>query len=298
MEDFKTIFIKKYKEITQENKRFKDITTIKIGGKIKFLVYPRTIKELIKIIKLCQKYGEKYVIIGNGSNVLASDDFFDGVVINTKQLKKLKITKNNLYAECGAMLTSCVLYAKDSGLSSLEWAIGIPGTVGGACVMNAGAFGCELFDYISYVLVFDGKRIKKLYKKDIKYSYRTTDFQKNGNVVLLVKFSLLQKSNIEIAKNIDYFMQKRANLQKISYPNAGSVFKKPSKEVSASQLIDMAGLKGKSFGGAEVSVFHAGFIVNYNNASCKDVLKLIDFISEKVYNIFNIKLELEIVYIG
>ena len=215
MKNFETIFLKKYDKIIEQDKTFKEITTIKIGGKIKFLCLPKTIKELISVIKLCKKFNEKYVVLGNCSNILASDDFFDGVVILTKNLKAIKTTKNGFYVECGVLLGSCVLKSKEIGFSGLEWAIGIPGSVGGACVMNAGAFGCEFFERVEYVLCFDGKRRKKLFKKHINFSYRSTDFQKNGYIVLAVKFLLLQNSCDEIAKNIDFFVQKRAKLQKI-----------------------------------------------------------------------------------
>ena len=298
MEEFEKLLTKKYKDVLYKNKTFKDITTFKIGGGIKYLLCPKTIKEMIGIIKLCKKHNIKHAIIGGGSNVLAGDETYDGVVILTKNINNVKTKNKKVVAECGAYLGKLVLECKHSGLSNLEWAIGIPGTVGGATVMNAGAFENELFDFLEYTIVFDGKRIKKLFKKDIKHSYRTTEFQKSDMVILKAQFWCLQKKEDEIAKNIEFFVQKRAKMQKICEPNAGSVFKKPSKSISASLLLDMAGLKGKQFGGAIVSPVHAGFIVNANNATCKEVQKLIAFILDRVYNIFNIKLELEIVYIN
>ncbi len=298
MNSFENKLLSKYGKIVKQGKTFKEITTFKIGGEIKHLVYPNSMKEFLGVIKLCIKHKVKWVVLGNGSNVLAGDEFFDGVVICSKSLKNIKVKRNCLFAECGAMLFSCVFKSKEKNLSGLEWSVGIPGTVGGAIVMNAGAFENEIFDNLKYVLVFDGKRVKKLNKKNINYSYRLTQFQKSCCVVLGAGFSLLQKTCQEIEKNIDFYMQKRKNLQKICYPNAGSVFKKPQKDLSASMIIDRLGLKGKQIGGAMISKNHAGFIVNINNATCKDVQKLIDFILDKVYNILNIKLELEIVYIS
>lgn len=280
------------------NKSFKDVTTFKIGGKIRYLLYPNTLKELIKVVKLCKEYNKSHIVLGGGSNVLAGDDFFDGVVIKTTKLNKMEFKGKKFIAECGTKLFSCVMESKKMGLSGLEWAVGIPGTVGGACIMNAGAFGYEFFLNLDYVWVFDGKKVKKLRKTEIEHSYRTTSLQNSGLIVLKAQFSLLQKNEEEIVKNIAFFMQKRAKTQKIGYPNAGSVFKKPSKDVSASEIIDRLGIKGKRFGGAMVSPVHAGFIVNVNYATCKDVQKLIAFILDRVYNILNIKLELEIIYIA
>lgn len=294
---FETI-LKTIKCETYYDKSFKDITTFKIGGKIAYLAYPNSIKSFLKIIKLCKKYQKKYIILGAGSNVLAGDDFFDGIVVCTKKLNNIKIKSNKIFAECGLSLGALVLNAQKKCLSNMEWAIGIPGTVGGACFMNAEAFDFQTFDYIEYVLIFDGKRVKKLYKKDIEFGYRFSGFQKNGQIILGACFLFLQKSNNEIAKKIDFFIKKRAISQKIGYANAGSVFKKPQKDLSASKLIDMAGLKGQKFGNAMVSTVHAGFVVNLGNANFKDVKKLIDFILEKVYNIFNINLELEVVLIN
>ena len=297
MKSFDDVFCEQFKEIIVLNKSFKDITTFKIGGKIKYLVYPRTICEIKKITKLCNKHNVKFVVLGGGSNVLASDDCFDGVVIKTTEIKEIKFCGKKVVCGCGALLGSVVISAKNKNLSGMEWAVGIPGTVGGACIMNAGAFGFETFDRLNFVVVFDGKKAKKLYKKDIKFGYRTTEFQSSSIVILKAQFSLLQKSHDEIAKNIEFFVQKRAKMQKICFPNAGSVFKKPSKDLSAAEIIDRLGLKGKRFGDAMVSNFHAGFIVNLNCATCKEVQKLIAFIFDKVYNILNIKLELEIIYI-
>lgn len=290
--------LKKIKCETYYDKSFKDITTFKIGGKIACLTYPNSIKSFLKIIKLCNKYKKKFVVLGAGSNVLAGDDFFDGVVVCTKKLSSIKIGSNKIFAECGVSLGMLVLNSQKNCLSNMEWSIGIPGTVGGACFMNAEAFGFQAYDYIEYVLIFDGKRVKKLYKKDIEFSYRFSQFQKSGQIILGASFLFLQKNYNEISKKIDFYIKKRAISQKIGYPNAGSVFKKPQKDLSASKLIDRAGLKGKRFGDAMVSTVHAGFVVNLKNANFEDVKKLIDFILDKVYNIFNIILELEIILIN
>lgn len=288
---------KKFKDIIVSKKSFKDITTIKIGGEIKYLLYPKTIKQMIAILRLCKKHNERYVVLGAGSNVLASDNFFDGIVICTKKLTRIKTQKNSAFAECGALIGSVVLKSRESCLSNLEWAIGIPGTIGGAAVMNAGAFGGEFYDNVLWVKIFDGKRIKKILKKDISFSYRTTMFQNSQQIILGVKISMLQKSYNEISKKIEFFVQKRQNLQNIGYPNAGSVFKK-LESCSASELIDRLNLKGKRFGDAMVSTVHSGFIVNLKSATFEDVKKLIAFICESVYNIYCEKLELEIVVIG
>ena len=185
MKSFDDVFCEQFKEIIVLNKSFKDITTFKIGGRIKYLVYPRTIREIKKITKLCNKHKVKFVVLGGGSNVLASDDCFDGVVIKTTEIKEIKFCGKKVVCGCGALLGSVVISAKNKNLSGMEWAVGIPGTVGGACIMNAGAFGFETFDRLNYVVVFDGK--KELHPTNIKtavYPGFPTDLQQPFTVLL------------------------------------------------------------------------------------------------------------------
>ena len=292
------IFEKKFGYIIEKDKSFKDLTTFKIGGKIKYVVYPKSIKEFVKVLKYLNKNKEKYFIIGGGSNILASDKFFDGVVVSTKRLNKIKVKNKKVFAMCGSSLGAIILESKKHLLSGLEWSIGIPGTCGGASIMNAGAFENEIFDFISFVWVFDGKKILKLKKENIIYGYRTTDLQQNNYVVLKVCFSLLQKSDKEIGKKLDFYIKKRQKTQNITFPSAGSVFKKTQNNMPVSEMIDKIGLKGKQIGGAMISKNHAGFIVNVGGATFEDVKNMIDFILRSVYNIYNINLELEIIIVG
>jgi len=297
MKDLKKILAKKFKERFFCDKSFKEITTFKIGGKIKFLVFVRNYKEIRFLLKFCHKNKQKYVVLGGGSNVLCSDNSFDGVVILTTKMNTIKNKNNLIYAECGAKLGSVVIFAKNHNLSGLEWAIGIPGTVGGSAVMNAGAFDEELYNFVDFVVIFDGKRVRKLKKDKIEYGYRTTIFQSKSYIILGVCFSLKVKSFLEISKNIDYYISLRRQKQNITFPNAGSIFKKAN-GISAGSLIDRCGLKGYRVGDAMISKYHAGFIINLGNATQKDVQKLIDFILISVYNMFSLKLELEIKQIG
>ncbi|MBR1925376.1 MAG: UDP-N-acetylmuramate dehydrogenase [Clostridia bacterium] len=297
MKDLKKILAKRFKERFFCDKSFKDITTFKIGGKIKFLVFIKNYKEIKYLLKFCHKNKQKYVILGGCSNVLCGDSGFDGVVILTTKMNAIKNKNNLVFAECGAKLGSVVIFSKNHNLSGLEWAIGIPGTVGGSAVMNAGAFKKELYDFVDSVVIFDGKRVKKLKKDKIEYGYRTTIFQNKNYIILGVWFSLKAKSFLEISKNIDYYISLRKQKQNITFPNAGSIFKKAN-GISAGKLIERCGLKGYRVGDAMISKHHAGFIVNLGSATQKDVQKLIDFILISVYNMFSLKLELEIKQIG
>ena len=297
MKDLNKILAKKFKERFFCDKSFKDITTFKIGGKIRFLVYVKTIKEIKYLLKFCRKNKQRYVVLGAGSNVLCSDKGFDGLVILTTKMNNIKHKSNLVYAECGAKIGSVVIFCKNQNLSGLEWAIGIPGTMGGAAVMNAGAYQNELYSFVDSVVILDGKNIKKIKKDKITYGYRKTCFQDKNYIILGVYLKLKPKSQIEILKNIDYYVELRRHSQNINFPNAGSIFKKTN-GISAGELIDRCGLKGYKIGDAMISKSHAGFIVNLGKATQKDVQNLIDFILISVYNMFSLKLELEIKEIG
>lgn len=289
---------KKFGDRFKTDVNFKDVTTFKIGGKIKYFVQITSKKEAIFLVKFCVKYKIKFFVLGGGSNILASDDGFDGLVISTTKFCGVKIKNGVVVAESGIYLSNLVMKCKISGLCGMEWAVGIPGTVGGAAVMNAGAFDGEIANNIISVEFFDGEKVCVLKKEDLEFSYRRSIFKKMKNFIILsVKLSFYSETIDNISQNIFFYIEKRKSMQNIGYPSAGSVFKR-SQSVIPAKLIDEANLKGKRVGDAMVSTVHSGFIVNLNKATCKDVLKLIDFISNSVYNIFTKKLELEIIVIG
>lgn len=295
---FEKILKKKFKNRFSKNKFFTEITTFKIGGKIKYFVEVTKAREIIFLIKLCKKYQEKYVIVGGGSNILASDKGFSGLVISTLKFCKIKFSKNMVTAQSGARLSALIMQSKNKNLSGLEWAISIPGTVGGAVVMNAGAFGEQISNFIESVIFFDGKKIKRLKRQNIFFDYRDSFFKNAKNIVILsVIFKFFYDKFEKIQKNIENFINLRLKTQNVRLASAGSIFKRLP-NITAAELIDKAGLKGTTIGGAMVSTVHSGYIVNFNNATNKDVLKLIDFISKSVYNKYNVNLELEIIQIG
>ncbi len=286
--------LKKFKERFKQNVPLKEHTTLKIGGPAKFFVEPKTVNELIFVCKLAKKFNKKIFVLGNGSNILAKDEGFSGIIVSTKLFCHLKCFKNQVFAGAGLKLGKLVLFLKDKGLCGMEWAIGIPGTVGGAICMNAGAFGFEISKFLNKVLIFDGKHLIWEKAKNLDFGYRNSIFQQNSNLIILgAKLKFTKKPQQEIEKAIYFYVNERKTKQNVGFPSAGSVFKKAN-NCSASQLVDMAGLKGKKIGGAMISTVHAGFIVNFCNASFKDVQNLVDFILISVYNKFNEKLELEI----
>ncbi len=295
---FEKILKKKFKNRFSKNKFFTEITTFKIGGKIKYFVEVKKAREIIFLIKLCKKYQVKYVIVGGGSNILASDKGFSGLIISTLKFCKIKFSKNMVTAQSGARLSALIMQSKNKNLSGLEWAISIPGTVGGAVVMNAGAFGEQISNFIESVIFFDGKKIKRLKRQNIFFDYRDSFFKNAKNIVILsVIFKFFYEKFEKIQKNIENFINLRLKTQNVGLASAGSIFKRLP-NITAAELIDKAGLKGTTIGGAMVSTVHSGYIVNFNNATNKDVLKLIDFISKSVYNKYNVNLELEIIQIG
>ena len=279
----------------QTNVPLSNYTTMRVGGMAHFFVQPTKIKYMVKIIKFCLKNKIKYYILGNGSNVIFSDKGFDGLVICTKKLNKIKI-KKNVTAECG-----CNLYALNKklisyGLSGMEFSYGIPGSVGGAVCMNAGAYGDDMSKVVNKVLVFDGKKIFKLNNKEIDFSYRNSKIKKNNLIVLKAWLNLKQKNKLSVEEKCIENFKKRRLTQPYEFPNSGSIFKKVE-NISAGKIIDDLNLKGLSFGGAQISTLHANFIVNANNATATDVIKLINTTKKIVKQEKGIDLEEEVIFI-
>lgn len=280
------------------NESMKNHTTFKIGGNADILVLPNTIEQIKDCIKICIENNINYYIIGNGSNLLVSDKGFRGVIIKLfKNFNKIEIDNNIIKVQSGATLSAISKKAYENSLKGLEFASGIPGTIGGGVCMNAGAYGGELKDVVKQIIVLKDNNIITLDNKDCEFEYRNSRILKERLLVLEVALELEYGIKEEILAKMKQNNNTRNEKQPIEYPSAGSTFKRPLNNF-AGKLIMEAGLSGKTIGGACISEKHCGFIINKNNATCKDVLDLVDFVYNEVKNKFNINLEKEIRVIG
>lgn len=273
-------------------------STFKIGGNARFAAFPRNEKELISLISAANENGLRYEIVGNASNLLFDSDGVDALVIFTHALCNLETENEKIRCGSGFSLTGLALSAAKASLSGLEFAYGIPGTVGGAVYMNAGAYGGEISNILIESTCLDPKTGKTLTlsKDEHRFAYRKSVFQKNKLIILSSEFGLQKGEKAKIEELMRENMQKRHDKQPLSYPNAGSTFKRPE-GYFAGKLIEDAGLKGFCVGGAEVSEKHAGFVINRGGATSHDVLALTDKIKETVSQKFGVTLELEIIYV-
>ena len=290
------------KEVLPEVKQdilLKDYTTFKIGGKAKYFYKAKTKEELIKAVKMAKKLKLPFFILGGGSNLLVADKEFDGLVINF-QFSTFNFQDNKIFCEGGVPLVSIVSKAAENSLKGLEWGAGIPGTLGGAIRGNAGAFGESIGNIIKQVEVFNSEKekIENYSQKDGDFAYRESVFKKRPELVILsAELELKTGNKEEIRNKMKEYLDYRKDKQPLEFPSAGSVFKNPL-DVSAGQLIDQCGLKGKRIGNVEISKKHANFIINLGDGKAEDVLKLIDLMKKEVKDKFNIQLEEEIQYVG
>lgn len=270
------------------------LTTYKTGGIAKLVVYPNNINNLKQMLKLIHKYNIKYFILGKGSNTLFSDKEFNGVIIKLDKLNNFKIKQTEIYVESGMILSKLVQASVKNELTGLEFAIGIPGTIGGAIYMNAGAYGNNMSNIVKSVIVLNEKfQIKEIPLEKLKFDYRYSIFQDNKNLICVAANIKLEHGNHdEIASKIKENLLKRKNSQPLEYPSAGSVFRNPEGNY-AGKIIEELGLKGKNIGGAEISTKHANFIINKNNASSSDILDLIKLVQKEVKDKYKIDLKLE-----
>ena len=276
----------------------KDYTTFAIGGAADMMAVPDQTGQLSALLKLCRQEGVPFLLLGRGSNLLVSYAGIEGLVICTGKLKKLKTDGSRLYAECGASLRSVASRAQRSALSGLEFASGIPGSLGGAVFMNAGAYGGEMAQVVDRVDALDGEGNSLSFgRSDCAFSYRSSVFAQKGLLVLGAWFELAPGDAEEIKRAAAELNRRRREKQPLSLPSAGSVFKRPE-GYFAGKLIEDCGLKGYRIGGAQVSEKHAGFIVNTGGASCDDVKRLIAHIQDTVYQTFHVRLESEIRMVG
>ncbi|MEQ8196873.1 MAG: UDP-N-acetylmuramate dehydrogenase [Clostridiaceae bacterium] len=270
----------------------------KVGGPVDFLVSPREKQQVVEVIKLCTEQKVPYYIIGNGSNLLVKDGGIRGVVIKLSNLKKMEIEDNNIYAYCGALLSDLSKLAAENSLEGLEFACGIPGSVGGAVFMNAGAYDGEMSYVIKWAEVIDKDfNIIKLTKDQLKLGYRSSLIMEKGYVVLSSCFELRRGDKEKINARMKELTERREDKQPLEYPSAGSTFKRPE-GYFAGKLIQDSGLKGFSIGGASVSEKHSGFIINKGGATAKDIIDVISHVQKTVKEKFGVDLHTEVRILG
>lgn len=271
-------------------------TTFRIGGNADFYVSVSSEKEITEVIKLCKLENVRFYIIGNGSNLLVKDEGFRGVIIEIGNgYADIEEIDDEIFAAKGGILLSRIAaYALEHELSGFEPLSGIPGTLGGAVVMNAGAYGGEIKDVVTevYVLDCDGNK-KTISNKDMEFGYRTSLATKESLIILGAKIKLKKGNRDEIKALMSDFNGRRRDKQPLEFPSAGSTFKRPE-GYFAGKLIEDSNLKGYTVGGAQVSEKHSGFVINIGNATCEDVLKLISDVQKKVYEDSGVELEREV----
>ena len=286
-------------EQVKKDEPMKIHTTFRVGGPARYFVTPETEEEVAKVIEVCTQENVPYYIVGNGSNLLVSDQGYEGVIIQIyKQMNRVEITENEIHAQAGALLSMIANRAMEAELTGFEFAAGIPGTLGGACVMNAGAYGGEMKDVLETVTVLtrDGD-VKTLTKDELELGYRTSVIAKKDYIVLSAVIRLENGKKEEIKAVMDDLKEKRITKQPLEYPSAGSTFKRPE-GYFAGKLIQDAGLRGFQVGGAQVSEKHCGFVVNKDQATAADVMNLMNQVSDKVYEMSGVRLEPEVKRLG
>ena len=297
--DLKNLFSNIYsKDEVKINALMKEHINFEVGGPADILLIPSKVEQIIESIKICKENNIPYFVMGNGSNLLVKDGGIRGVVIKLTGLTNLEVNKEEIKADCGVMLKELSDKALENSLTGLEFACGIPGSVGGAVFMNAGAYNGEIKNVIKEAEVITSSgEIITLSKDELELGYRTSKVMKDNSIVINATFKLEKGNKEEIKETIDDLTKKREEKQPLEYPSAGSTFKRPE-GYFAGKLIQDSGLKGYSIGGAAVSSKHSGFVINKGNATAKDILDLIAYIQEKVKKQFVVELHTEVRIIG
>lgn len=279
---------------------FADLTTFKAGGDVDLVLYPETEEQCVKLIVWSKKEGVPLIFLGNGSNVLGSDKGYRGIVVKTDHLNKIELCENGiLNVGAGVRGVKASSFAANNSLSGIEFLHGIPGTIGGAVFMNAGAYDSSMDQVVLQTRYLDDEgNIYVLRGEDHHFGYRKSFFMEHPTYFILdVTLQLKPGNKEEILSLINDLQQRRREKQPLEYPSAGSTFKRPQGHF-AGKLIQDAGLGGYSIGGAQVSSKHCGFIINFNNATSGDIVALIQHVQEVVLNRFDVKLECEIRFFG
>lgn len=272
-------------------------TSFRIGGPAKRMAFPTETEQVVLLVSFARELGVTPLLMGNGTNLLVSDQGIDGLVINTKEMDKVTTGENEgeIVAQAGASLTRTALFAMENGLAGLEFAHGIPGSVGGGISMNAGAYGGEMKDVLAgAAILFPEEGVKYLTCEELHLSYRHTIINERPEAVVLYGvFRLAKGDKAEIKAKMDELMSRRKGSQPLEYPSAGSFFKRPAGHF-AGALIEQADCKGLTVGGAQVSQKHAGFLINTGHATCSDVLALMETVQKRVYAMHGVSLEPEV----
>ena len=274
-------------------------TTFRTGGPACLFLRPENQDQLKKVMDFVRRLGTDYFVLGNGSNLLVSDEGYDGVIISLSKFNKVELKgSNQIYVEAGAMNSTIASFARDNALTGFEFAAGIPGTIGGAMIMNAGAYGGEMAQVVTEVTVLSPEgEIMVLDNNTMEFGYRTSAIKNKGFIVLSVLLTLKRGKEEEITAQMKELAEKRRDKQPLEYPSAGSTFKRPE-GYFAGKLIEDAGLRGFSVGDAQVSEKHCGFVVNKGNATSSEIYDLIKEVQKRVYDKFNVKLEPEVIILG
>ncbi len=281
------------------NEMMSDHTTFKVGGPAKYFVVPYRAEDIKKYILAAEEYKIPYYVIGNGSNLLVSDKGYDGMIIMLgRDLGNITVNGDRITAEAGTSLARLFNTARRHSLSGLEFAAGIPGTLGGACYMNAGAYGGEMKDVLTKVVTIDRQGNTHEYKQgEMELSYRNSIFIRKQEIILSAEMKLCKGDVEKMTHKVNELLEKRKEKQPLEYPSAGSTFKRLEGDF-AGRLIEECGLKGKGVNGAEVSEKHAGFIINRNNATARDIYDTINLVIDTVLEKTGIKLEPEVRLLG
>lgn len=277
----------------------KNHTTFRVGGPADYYTIPETKEEIRDTLRACREWAVPFYIIGNGSNLLVSDNGYRGVMIQIcKGMNEITIEGHTLTAQAGALLSAIAGRALETSLAGFEFAAGIPGTLGGACVMNAGAYGGEMKDVLSYVTVLtnDGEFLT-LGKDELELGYRTSIIAREGYIALEAVIELEEGCKDEIKARMDELKERRVSKQPLEYPSAGSTFKRPE-GYFAGKLIEEAGLRGYSVGGAQVSEKHCGFVINKGGATASDIMALITEVADRVERRSGVRMEPEVKRLG
>ena len=277
-----------------ENVNLKEYNTYRLEAFCKYMALPKSVKELQEIINYCLHKDIKYFVLGNGSNVIL-DGTFNGIVINMKNLNGSELVGNtDIIAYSGIMMPKLVKFAVKNNLQGLEWASGIPGTLGGGIYGNCGAYNDDIYHYLKEIIVLHNGKIEHIKADKVFHDYRQTFFQgKRQYIIVAAHLKLIKGDSKQSQELINDRLKRRLSSQPLTYPSDGSVFRNPSKEMPSGKLIEDVGLKNKNIGGALISPKHANFIVNNGNATAKDVISLIELIKKTIKENYSIDLVTE-----
>lgn len=274
-------------------------TSFRVGGEAECLIQIKKEEELIKLVPYLNQIGQKYFILGNGSNLLVGDKGYRGIIISLGGgMNKIQVDGNRICVQAGALLSQTAITAREAGLSGMEFAVGIPGSIGGGIVMNAGAYDGEMKQITESVKVMDVEgRILTLDNDTMEFGYRTSIIKNRPFIVLEAVLNLQTGDKEKIQQKMDELMAKRISKQPLNFPSAGSTFKRPEGYFAGKLIMD-AGMRGYSIGGARVSDKHCGFIVNTGTATAADIKEVIEEVQERVKERFQVSLEPEVVFLG